>query len=295
MVVTLMNDDVPGGYGTFRIQSYRVNRDWSVDFTAKSVTDSMYDLTTGEVPAAVSDAVLPPSGPRDSGLPPTPAFSVAVSPSDQTSIEIRDLSFGQATNTRTITSVTFNVILHEPASPRIVTVNFPAGFFATEAAEDWSLLLPLPGQTVLQVDAYASNAYGDSEVETVAEAELVLAGEPIVSHGFAATFDGAGKELVAGMVAYLEVPVGGSIAAWNILVDAGTCTIQVWKMAQGTAIPVVGNSISTSGVSISSGTAIHSETLSDFTTLEVADGDLIAVYLHAVSGATKVFFSVEIN
>jgi hypothetical protein len=59
MVVDLVDDDLPDGYGTMRIQTIRVNRDWSVDFMGKTVTDSMYDLTQGNVPAAVSSSTQP--------------------------------------------------------------------------------------------------------------------------------------------------------------------------------------------------------------------------------------------
>ena len=59
MVVALVDDDIPEGLGTFRIQAYRVNRDWSVDFVGKTVTDSMYDLTTGTVPAAGDETAQP--------------------------------------------------------------------------------------------------------------------------------------------------------------------------------------------------------------------------------------------
>jgi hypothetical protein len=59
MAVAVFDDDIPDGCGKVRIQSIRVNRDWSIDFTARTVTDSMYDLTVGTVPAAVSDATQP--------------------------------------------------------------------------------------------------------------------------------------------------------------------------------------------------------------------------------------------
>lgn len=119
-------------------------------------------------------------------------------------------------------------------------------------------------------------------------------GSPSREHGFGATFDGNGTALTSGKVAYVRLHRGGTIAEWSILVDAGTATIKVWKVASGTALPTSGNSINTSGVAISTGTAVKSTTLTDFTTLDVADDDIVGVYLHAVSGATKVVFSVEL-
>lgn len=62
MVVRLYDADLPGDSGKFRVQSWRLNRDWSVDIAGRTVTDSMYDLTTGTVPAATSEAAQPGGG-----------------------------------------------------------------------------------------------------------------------------------------------------------------------------------------------------------------------------------------
>jgi len=45
--------------GDFRIQSWRLNKDWSVTITAKTVTASMYDLDVGPNPMDVAPAPLP--------------------------------------------------------------------------------------------------------------------------------------------------------------------------------------------------------------------------------------------
>jgi len=45
--------------GDFRIQSWRLNKDWSIDIAAKTVTPSMYDLTVGPKPADVVPSPLP--------------------------------------------------------------------------------------------------------------------------------------------------------------------------------------------------------------------------------------------
>ncbi len=58
-VVSITHGDVPGGAGNFRIQSWRLKKDWSIEITAKTVTPSMYDLTTGPKPADVVPAPLP--------------------------------------------------------------------------------------------------------------------------------------------------------------------------------------------------------------------------------------------
>jgi hypothetical protein len=76
---------------------------------------------------------------------------------------------------------------------------------------------------------------------------------------------------------YFTCPANGQIECWSFAIDLiGSATVEVWKVAAGTASPTSADSISTSGVSISSGTAIHSTTLTDFTTTTVSAGDTFA-------------------
>jgi hypothetical protein len=84
---------------------------------------------------------------------------------------------------------------------------------------------------------------------------------------------------------YMTVPVACTINAWNLLIDGGTITVKFWKVATGTAIPTSANSINTSGVAISTGTAIHSTTLTDFTTTTVSANDIMAMNVTTNSGA----------
>lgn len=78
---------------------------------------------------------------------------------------------------------------------------------------------------------------------------------------------------------YLTVPFSCTIAAYNLAIDAADATFRVklWKVATGTAIPTVSNSISTSGWGVPSGTAIHSTTLTDLSASAVTANDIIAV------------------
>lgn len=87
---------------------------------------------------------------------------------------------------------------------------------------------------------------------------------------------------------YITVPFACTISAYNLLIDAGTITVKFWKIATGTAIPTSGNSISTSGVGIASGTAIHSATVSDFTSTTVTANDIMAMNVTAVATAAYV-------
>lgn len=84
---------------------------------------------------------------------------------------------------------------------------------------------------------------------------------------------------------YVRVPFACTLNAYNLLVDGGTVTVKFWKVASGIAIPTSANSINTSGVSISTGTAVRSTTLSDFTTTTVTANDIMAMNVTAVATA----------
>ena len=53
MVCSLTHPDMPGGSGKFRVERVVWNGDYSVLITGETVTDSMYDVTTGPKPADV--------------------------------------------------------------------------------------------------------------------------------------------------------------------------------------------------------------------------------------------------
>ncbi len=95
--------------------------------------------------------------------------------------------------------------------------------------------------------------------------------------------------------AYYVFPVAGTITGWSIVADAGTATVQTWKIASGTTAPSSGNSISTSGVQLSTGTAIISSSVGDFTTVAVSANDIFAFNLSAVSGVTRITFELQIT
>jgi hypothetical protein len=65
-VVSIEDSEITGGSGAFRVQSWTLNRDWSVKLNGKTVTASMYDLTQGMIPGAIIDSVqpaMPPAAP----------------------------------------------------------------------------------------------------------------------------------------------------------------------------------------------------------------------------------------
>ncbi len=113
------------------------------------------------------------------------------------------------------------------------------------------------------------------------------------ARGIGMMFSGGGSTLSAGTTYYLTTPFACTISGWNMTADTGTATVDIWKVATGTAIPTASNSI-TAGAqpAISSGTAAHGTTLTGWTTA-VAANDIWGFNLKAVSGATVVSLVVE--
>lgn len=99
--------------------------------------------------------------------------------------------------------------------------------------------------------------------------------------------------LTSGTTAYFVFPFTCTITAWNVTVNAGTATIDIWKIASGTAIPTVSNTITASATpAISTGTSIHSTTLTGWTT-SVAANDVFGINLKTVATATQANLTVE--
>ena len=79
--------------------------------------------------------------------------------------------------------------------------------------------------------------------------------------------DPAGSALATGVLCYIVVPTACTIQSWDILVDSGTATIDIWQLGTGTAIPTVTNTITASAnPAIASNTAIHSTTMTSWAT-----------------------------
>jgi hypothetical protein len=99
-------------------------------------------------------------------------------------------------------------------------------------------------------------------------------------------FDGQGSVLLVGKIKYFRSVIGGTITGYSIIVDTGTITFDIWKIASGTAIPTVANTIvAAAPPTISTGTAVKSTTLTGWTTSYSAD-DIFAVKITACNGST---------
>ncbi len=115
--------------------------------------------------------------------------------------------------------------------------------------------------------------------------------------GFTAHFSRGGAAIQTNdvIITPWTCPYSGTITGYSISANTGTCTLKTWKKANGTAIPTISDVISTSGVSLSTGTHIRSSTVSDFTTTTVTAGDMFMAQVTATSGATDITFQVEIT
>jgi hypothetical protein len=69
MVCSMTHPDMPGGSGEFRVTSWKLNKDYSIDIQGRTTTDSMYDLVAGPKPADVVAAPVPEEVLIDTGVP----------------------------------------------------------------------------------------------------------------------------------------------------------------------------------------------------------------------------------
>jgi len=105
-------------------------------------------------------------------------------------------------------------------------------------------------------------------------------------------FDGGGGVIVNNSITYARVPSACTVTGWSVVVDTGTITIDVFKIANsvGGALPTA--SITGSATpAISSGNQTYSTTLTGWTT-SVAALDVIAFKVTAVASATKASIAV---
>lgn len=132
---------------------------------------------------------------------------------------------------------------------------------------------------------------------TILSPDSVGANTPAPIRGLVFSYGDPGgtSAITAGSTAtdYFTVPFACTIQAYTLSADAGTATVKFWKIATGTAIPTVANSINTSGVALSTGTSVHSTTLSDFTTTTIAANDNMA--MNVSTSATAKFITATLQ
>lgn len=108
------------------------------------------------------------------------------------------------------------------------------------------------------------------------------------------SMSGGGSALATGIKGYLTVAYSGRLTGWSITSDGSspTCTIDVWKVATGTALPAVANTIMGTKPALTTGNALRSTTMTSWTTTFTA-GDIFGFNLDAVTSATNIVFVLE--
>ncbi len=124
-----------------------------------------------------------------------------------------------------------------------------------------------------------------------------MGGANIALRSVGFTADGGGNPIATGKIkGFFTCPFGGTITAWNLMVDTGTATVQVWKVGTGTAVPNSGNILSTTPYQqLTTGTAIHSTDVSKFSSTTITANDIIAFNISTISGPTELSFSLEVT
>ena len=120
-----------------------------------------------------------------------------------------------------------------------------------------------------------------------------------VPRSLPAVFVNGGSTLVPGVTVtkYLTVPVACTMTGWSVnAFPSGTISVDVWRVADGTALPTVSNTLISGSSYLSNvNTHIRSTTLTGFTVNPpvFAANDVIALNLQAVSGSPT-WASVEL-
>ena len=161
------------------------------------------------------------------------------------------------------------------------TYRFVNNTTATITIQDNSAntLMTLPGKT--------EGALLATSISTAAGTWLSFVNGEIRAIG--AQFDGGGSALTTAAVAYVVVRFGCTITGYSVWADTGTIDFDVWKIASGTALPTVSNTIISGSnyLALASNTVNISTSTSSLTTTTSTADDIYGFKIHAVSSATK--------
>ena len=111
------------------------------------------------------------------------------------------------------------------------------------------------------------------------------------------TADGGGSAVTTGVKGYLVVPYTGYITGWSIVSDGAspTCTWDVWKIASGTALPTVSNTITAAAKpDLSTGNVVRSTAVSTWGTgTNLTAGDIVGFNVDAATVGTRMTLTLE--
>ena len=110
-------------------------------------------------------------------------------------------------------------------------------------------------------------------------------------------WDGQGGFITTGLTRYFVSPYDATITGWSIVAEGEgpTCTIDVWKVASGTALPTVVKTITASALpALSTGNVARSSTLTGWTT-DIIAGDILAFNIDAAANALTIKINLELQ
>jgi len=138
---------------------------------------------------------------------------------------------------------------------------------------------------------FSAGSSADPAFRAIAAADIPSA---LRARAVGMSFNGSGSAIALNSISYIAaVPFAGTISAWDLCVDTGTATVDVFKIATGTGLPTA--SITASATpAIASNNCLHSTTLTGWTT-SVAGGDRLAFKVTAISAATNISIVLEVD
>jgi len=159
----------------------------------------------------------------------------------------------------------------------------------------------LSDQTDLQsaLDAKQDDLVSGTNIKTVNGSTLLGAGDlavgitPVKTVGV--TFDGGGSTPTLGTVGYIVAPFSGTITRWDVVSDqSGSVVVDVWKAAG--SIPTDANRIAgTEKPALTAAQLANDTSLTTWSTLAVAAGDVFGFELESVTTCTRVTVEVSIS
>jgi len=111
-----------------------------------------------------------------------------------------------------------------------------------------------------------------------------------------AAFDGQGSAPTAGTKCYVICPFAGTITGWRIVGDVtGSAVVDVWKVAYGSNLPTVSNTIAASAKpTLSSAKINKNDTLTGWTTSVAAD-DIFGFNVDSASTLTRITVELKVT
>lgn len=215
-------------------------------------------------------------------------------------------------------ATTANQLLHINAKvlPRYMgsTIVTPAGYDATGylTNSSWPVFidsleangLPAAPTTEAIQDIVGAMFTGNTETNVTVDyqdadgtIDVVVSGGSDTKPALKFTWDGNGGVITTGNTIYTVMEYAVTITGWSIVATgtSPTTTIDVWRVATGTTLPTVANTIMGTKPALSSGNAVRSTTLTGWSPVSFSAGDIIGVNIDALANATWMQFKLEVQ